>query len=223
MSTTTETTVRERPILFSAPMVRAILEGRKSCTRRIVKPQPETVDYPARYLPNEWGFYNGAYPPHGKAVRSPYGKPGERLFVKEAYRPTFHPELWDCVEYRADGVMRKPEGLTSEQGYRFSDACGVGPGRWKSSLFMPRWASRITLEVTGVRVERVKDISEADVESEGAIGVRDNLWGWENWDGGCWDTAQAAYAYLFDKINGAGSWDANPWVWVVEFKPVGAP
>jgi hypothetical protein len=179
--------MKERPILFSAPMIRAILEGRKSQTRRVMK-----------------GDYR--YP-------CPYGGTGDRLWVREALRRNTETNKW---EYAADGdVVSLPGGHPS-------GAAMIGWAHHKEgdvcvSIHMPRWASRITLEITGVRVERVQDISEADAMAEGVGGIRDmqfavalgNLHA---------PAHRLNYIDLWNEINGPGSWAANPWVWVLTFK-----
>ena len=161
----------ERPILFSAPMVRAILDGNKTQTRRVVKLKPDYMETFLR-LPN-------------KVACCPYGQPGGRLWVRETFEDC-ESALHSCVLYRADG--------------------GTPGTKWTPSIHMPRWASRITLEITGVRVERLQDISEEDAISEGTP------FPCGGWVGG--------YQKLWESIHGPGSWDLNPWVWVVEFKRV---
>ena len=207
--------MKERPILFSAPMVRALIDGTKTQTRRVVKydirgpSEPmDTWDwYDAK---GEWVGAHGRGYPFAKtnaALLSPYGQPCDRLWVRET---------WDAggndIGYRADMASRyvPPTDPHYGESMRMFDR---QRGRWNSSIYMPRWASRITLEVTGVRVERLQDISEADALAEGVTaGKYTGL-----------DRAYArAYSDLWEQINGPGSWDANPWVWVVEFKGIGA-
>ena len=190
--------MRERPILFSAPMVRAILAGTKTQTRRAIKA-------PGIFVSS--GAING----HGvvsmtdagiREVRCPYGQPGDRLWVREAWKVDLNHRF-----YRADG----------DPG---------GPVPWTPSIHMPRWASRITLEVTGVRVERPQDISEADAKAEGVHRCLDGLWSGGAWKHlrrpNCYADPCNAFCDLWASINGPGSWDANPWVWVVEFRRVEA-
>jgi hypothetical protein len=183
--------MKERPILFSAPMVRAILEGRKTQTRRIAKELNE--------MPNLDGILKRF--PNPKGCR--YGKPGDRLWVRETWA------------HERDGT-----GCPDDNGvlYRATD-----PGwddeetglRWRPSIFMPRRASRITLEITDVRVQRLQEISEEDAQAEGAVGALDQSVG-NNW------CASQAFAALWESINGPDSWDANPWVWAVTFRNLGA-
>jgi hypothetical protein len=224
----TATATKARPIMFSAPMIRALLAGRKTQTRRIAKFSNIPGDVPTHVVepyPGEWiawwahpksdpkevlAFSQQEYKP-GAGIKCPYGAAGDSLYVKEVFWPAFKRTGTSngCV-YRADYLP--PTQLDPQVANQKKV--------WRSPIFMPRWASRITLEITAVRVERVQDITEADVEREGAFGVRDNLWGWENWEGGCWETPQLAYQYLFDSINGKGSWAANPWCWCIEFAAV---
>lgn len=210
------TTVREKPILFTPENVRAIIDGRKTQTRRIVKPQPiADID---TFLPADpsgfWGFIGDS---PTQCIHCPYGEVGDRLWVKEGWRPevvhSHGQNSCDCgdveVKYLADGATRF-----------FSD--GSIPPEWTipkaakrggvTSLFMPRWASRLTLEITGIRVERLAEISEADAIAEGCqcAGVPASL------------ANRGAYAKLWESINGPGSWAANPFVWVIEFQPTEA-
>lgn len=213
-------TMKEHPILFSAPMVRAILEGRKTQTRRIVKPQP-WGDGEYRTAPQgcakvrwveeaqEWWFtpadvedYDPS-PYSYMAKTCPYGVVGDHLWVRETWA---HFNLWvpgpsgfGKICYRADGDLR---GASGPQGK---------PDRWRPSIHMPRWACRITLEVTDVRVERLQDISEEDARAEGVM-----LKGTSRYDG----EARDAFEALWCSINGAESWDANPWCWCISFKVI---
>lgn len=195
--------MKEHPILFSAPMVRGILENRKTQTRRIVKPQPEQFGSMIRMevkghgitanpsLANVWGGV------------CPYGQPGDRLWVRETfYCDDFRyprgpvEEMRKLMYYRAD----VPSG-------RFEDADEWGePGsHWKSSIHMPRWASRITLEITDVRVQRLQDISEDDAIAEGC-----------QRNDGPRGAPIGQFRELWNSIN--GNWDANTWVWCVSFR-----
>ena len=199
--------MKERPILFSAPMVRALLAGTKTQTRRIVK---------ARDL--EWMDVQQGLREPDNAERCPYGQPGDRLWVREAWRAEL---TWETT---------KPSGIPDEAAlwYEADDQPrnnGRGTkfkGKLRSSIHMPRDASRITLEITSVHVERLQEIDIADAQAEG---VSDTgafiLDGEGNEQGG----PIAEYAVLWDQINGPGSWEENPWVWVIEFKRVegGAP
>jgi hypothetical protein len=199
--------MKERPILFSAPMVRAIQAGTKSQTRRVAKPRVR----PSLLEPGDWtDQYVLDLGNHEWLMRDcPYGAPGDRLWVKEAH--LLDPPIdgtWPSVgdsfasindipaKYRNPGhVIYRADGKLERD------------WRWRPSIHMPRWASRITLEVTGVRVERLQAISEADAIAEGITHSTMN-------------DPRVEYRWLWESINGPGSWDANPWVWVVEFRRV---
>lgn len=194
--------MKERPILFSAPMVRAILAGTKTQTRRLMKPQPETQHDGEPYWHvggyRVWGYRPPSAVPlraGGNPLPCPYGVPGDRLWVRETWAP-----LTKGFAYSADPI------------YNYSPA-----GRWTSSIHMPRTASRITLEVTGVRVERLQDISKGDALAEGIVPAGDGngfqLADTTHYGGNPIDS----YLSLWESINGPGSSAANPWVWVVEF------
>lgn len=218
--------MKERPIIFSGPMVRAILDGRKTQTRRVVKNPglPCATDDQHR---DEF-MRNG---------RCPYGYPGDRLWVRETCRAFERREdAIDGVVYSADGAFRPIEN-TNKAADQWCDlyAYGKQRGRIVPSIHMPRWASRITLEVSGVRVERLQKITEADAVAEGLKSVAKDgklfKWGIPDSDGcpgndqpGSWHWHEwekspiAAFRKLWASINGSDSWDANPWVWVIEFK-----
>lgn len=228
----------ERPILFSAPMVRAILSGAKTQTRRIVKPQPHPDTYrwcsdaggTGKWMALRPSVTGGTAQCWGWAP-CPYGAPGDRLYVKEA--------AWMWCERRPNGTTKTGRPKWHYVPLRSAPIifCADHPGKpgtsvvspdtgnqwaWRKKLgrFLPKWASRITLEATGVRVERLQAISDADAEAEG-VGYADS-----GCDGECgWDPcslARVGFERLWKRINGAASWDANPWVWVVEFKRVEA-
>lgn len=199
--------MRERPILFAAPMVRAVLADVKTQTRRALKPA-------GRYR------LDLAAPADGGPSRCPYGKSGELLWVREAWDfiPEGDPGTPNCagIRYWADGgyELRSPPSDFNPMLY--------GKERVRPSIHMPRWASRITLEIIGVRVERLQDISEADAIAEGIqrwpLGFRVDVSGAPKHESRTFERAQAAYRWLWQSINGAGSWDLNPWVWVLQFK-----
>ena len=215
--------MKERPILFSGAMVRAILSGAKTQTRRIVKPQPVKVTrgsvicgLPVPVHPDDYAWPDGpgcvtvSCKPNGPTgwaeEHSPYGQPGDRLWVREAFCTDVRraPDLPQIV-YAADYASERPRI------------------RWRPSIHMPRWASRITLEITSMRVERLNDINEADAIAEGVTAVSSGGVTLFTTTGvNCFQTAKDAYAALWESINGPGSWDANPWVWVVEFRRVAA-
>ena len=204
--------VKERPILFSAPMVRAILEERKTVTRREVKKRAALDCLAAGFEPEFLAL-------PGNADLCPYGKPGDRLWVRET---------WYCDHFEVmRGPYLKPDDLdvseAIDDGTLVYAADGLTPYEadqpiWKPSIHMPRWASRILLEITAVRVERLQDISRADIRAEGLqcppeLASDDVSPNYRDW-------YPAAWRELWESINGADSWTTNPWVWVVEFKRV---
>lgn len=218
--------MKERPIIFSAPMVMAILDGRKTQTRRIIKPQFNATPGIAKITPHDleggrFGFFD-----EFQEYRCPYGQPGDRLWVRESWQHSnypFGPLDPDCdIFYRAD-YWDDPHGMDGEKS-------AEGKYRtWKRSFHMPKWASRIDLEITGVRVERLQDISEADAVAEGIerTGGAASCCPWKNYRKGdlgemtldC-SAPSRSYMTLWESINGAGSWDANPWIWVLEFQRI---
>ncbi|CDL45417.1 TPA: hypothetical protein M4206_000874 [Klebsiella pneumoniae] len=210
--------MKERGMIFNGEMVRAILDGRKTQTRRIMAPQPEQCPRGGHWWPsnvfktmlhvedemqNGKGGWGGIV---GDAC--PFGDVGDRIWVREAFASGLSTK--STLAYRA---THKREDL--EDG--FYDTI-----KWTPSIHMPRWASRILLEITGVRVERLNAISEEDARAEGII------------DGGCLNCGEPepcgcanpepdatdAFAYLWQSIYGQESWNADPWVWVIEFKRV---
>jgi hypothetical protein len=210
--------MRERPILFSSEMVRAILDGRKTQTRRVIKPQPIDVDLVEILCGNKVHYRRPTDDPMieealklpeyqvrsviaGLKENCPYGKPGDRLWVRETWAWRYGKEKYKDqrdIEYKATNEI------------------GSGVIFWKPSIFMPRWASRIMLEIVNVRVERVQDISRNDCILEG-LSSKISL---NNYGTG--SIEKDGYAVLWDSINakrGYG-WDVNPWVWVIEFKKV---
>lgn len=202
-------------------MVRAILDGTKTQTRRVVKPDISEDINPASVM---WNPYNKVIQSHhdGTIVKCPYGIPGDRLWVKETHRAVFSKALDEPhLQYRADGAFREPRNDIEHNQFAgilddpFGRIIEDSERKWRPSIFTHRWASRITLEVTGIRVERLNEISEKDAKAEGCGG--------EFWkDGTMTRSPIAQYIALWESINGPGSWEANPWVWVVEFRKVGA-
>lgn len=200
----------ERPILFSGPMVRAILDGKKTQTRRVVKPtmtapriaplrmEPwidefsgaqETDD---RGLPCWLGFHPD-YPGDAKWFSCPYGREGDRLWVRET---------WACDEY---GRRHQSQGMV----YYRADAESMGA--WRPSIHMPRWASRITLEITAVRVEPLQNIGEMDAMHEGCKLPTNSPRNYRRAFRALWNDINEKHGY---------GWDSNPWVWVVSFRRV---
>lgn len=189
----------ERPIIFSAPMVRAILAGTKTQTRRAVKLKPwHQIEQRDDGTLWPWMYDDDRASDHW--VPCPYGQLGDRLWVRETFaKIDGQTQPWIETDYRA----------TYTHGDRLGDSLGIKK-RWTPAIHMPRAASRITLEVTGVRVERLQHISETDTVAEGIPA------GEVSPD----DAGRFAYRLLWESLHGPGSWDANPWVWVVEFKRI---
>ena len=202
--------MNEKPILFNGEMVRAILEGRKTQTRRIVndKHLPFVTNMLENFVNNQWD-----------KRPFPYGKPGDRLWVRETWataatfdhmKPSNIPKgqhIWCTVEDDSDFVV----------------SAGHWRGKTRPSIFMPRWASRITLEIKSIRVERLQEISEEDAKAEGMELTPVGTATWSN---------RQSFQVLWDSINANRkdkqgnplpyTWDDNPWVWVVEFEKVGS-
>ncbi|MBX5238675.1 hypothetical protein [Rhizobium sp. NLR22b] len=219
----------DRPILFSGPMVRALLAGTKTQTRRTLKFQPALGISIIRKTIRP---IDGS-PYHSFERRSVYGnyageldiriKRGDRLWVKE------NPAIVPRTAYRmSEGVQQtlRPDDDHDAAVYA-AEWDRSKPGRWRPSIHMPRWASRLMLTVTDVRVERLQDITEADAIAEGIEPFTDFLpYGchWKRYRDGGWnsyvDTAVASYASLWTEINGPGAWEANPWVVAYTFTVV---
>lgn len=229
--------MKERGMIFNGEMVRALLDGRKTQTRRPVKLPHTDRDAMCELSGNELAGELSA----GNYRNSPHGKPGDRIWVRETFQgPLFDFDLMDsyckdstpfekpefCV-YKADGVPA-PE---------FYDADDELHCRWRPSIHMPRWASRITLEITDVRVERLNSISEEDAQREG---VHTEVWDqtvvarnyaasdefFQFWSDDMPNFVEmnelyrSSFRSLWESIYGAENWQANPWVWVIEFKRV---
>lgn len=207
--------MKERPILFSGPMVRAILEGRKTVTRRpvrggqIPKERHDEPDPAFRWSAvgqhdPRWGFLvTGATEAEcaqelARAGRCPHGKPGNRLWVRETYA-----DIGCRLTYRADT----------------DDGAHCQVKKWTPAIHMFRKDSRILLKIAAVRVERLQDISEDQAVAEG-VHFDKRRWFATDEGGPAFTWPQHAFEHLWRSINGADSWDANPWVWVVEFKRV---
>ncbi|MCO3307208.1 hypothetical protein FA203_23950 [Pseudomonas aeruginosa] len=205
-------TPRERPILFNEQMVRAILEGRKTVTRRVMKPQPDflgsMVDPNTPFKTLDAGLH--------ARITCPYGEPGDRLWVREAWAADAQV---DAIAPR-DLSQGEPIWYPADFSVRQTGCSMISKGRGRPSIHMPRWASRILLEITAVRVERLQDISEDQARAEGIT------------DGGCSScgnhepcgcecpapSAVDSFVHLWRSTG--GNWESNPWVWVVEFKRV---
>jgi hypothetical protein len=216
------TPLRQRPILFSGPMVRALLSGTKTQTRRIVKPQPHhgPVGEMVHLGDGGWAMDDGDLSGHWQC---PYGVPGDLLIVRETFRlpDTFDPHSPAAAKLMV-GSDRSPNVFyLADSSVRSAGSYTGSPGKTRVSIHMPRWASRLTLEITDVRVERLQDISEADAVAEGVSNSMDAC-GRMFWTAPPSDdfinSARFAYLRLWDAINGDGSAAANPWVWAVSFK-----
>ena len=208
--------MKERPILFSATMVRALLAGTKTQTRRVVKMKTHhQIEERDNGTPWPW-MYDGERDADSW-MACPYGQPGDRLWVRETWRTDARLDDKAPNAFSGWPVKYEADSTALNHGAFF----GQTDGKTRVSIHMPRWASRITLEITGVRVERLQDISEADALAEG---IEDRGKGFAVYgtdDGITFDPIRS-YRSLWEQINGPGSWDANPWVWVVEFRSVEA-
>ncbi|WP_262033994.1 ASCH domain-containing protein [Serratia liquefaciens] len=224
--------MKERPVIFNGEMVRAILDGRKTQTRRAISDRHlhliDVASQVGECYPLESGIDHANSQSYYRE-HCPFGQVGDRLWVREAYQgPLFNFDQMETYledtskferpefcEYRADGG-RTPEYYDADDNLRHG---------WKPSIHMPRWASRILLEITAVRVERLNDISEADAINEG-IDADSLAESQDNYD--CIadhnmtgrPTAKGHFSDLWQSIYGEESWAANPWVWVIEFKRV---
>ncbi|HCD1345727.1 TPA: hypothetical protein M9Z22_004755 [Klebsiella pneumoniae subsp. pneumoniae] len=221
------TKITERGMIFNGEMVRALLSGRKTQTRRIIKPQPEVTlsgSLSGRWLSRP---LNGLLLPKIEdiAIHCPFGAVGDRIWVRETWGVVSHAFsddglMIDWVPDRpATAIHEMPFGNGYYSGYAiyaadgdftWGDDDGYEDGRscWKPSIHMPRAASRILLEITDVRVERLRSMSQDDARAEGVIAASGPM------------EAGLAFRELWDSIYGEESWKANPWVWVIEFKRV---
>jgi len=192
------TTTKERPILFSGEMVRAILDGRKTQTRRVIKPHPSSG---VRWSPVVFAGHGGWTDGHGAPLRCRYGGPDDLLWVRET---------WQDLRPHQERVV-------------YAATLGDVVTKWRPSIHMPRWASRITLRVVDVRVERLQGISHKDAQAEG---IYPNAAGYLNaaspFDGCLKHDYVTAFRSIWNSINAARGydWETNPWVWVVEFEKV---
>ncbi|HFZ0441505.1 hypothetical protein ACRAOD_16765 [Raoultella ornithinolytica] len=219
--------MKERGMIFNGEMVRALLGGRKTQTRRIMAPQPaDDIERSAFPNPDAIGWKSSLKHKHGSTTAHfcPFGAVGDRIWVRETFQgPLFDYEQMEAFledsskfekpefcQYAADGGHR-PEYQDADDNLRYG---------WRPSIHMPRWASRILLEITDVRVERLNSISQEDAQAEGL-----ELTGWRPTysdpdSGGEVMTPYDNFAELWSSIYGDESWQANPWVWVIEFKRV---
>jgi hypothetical protein len=211
--------MKERGILFSGAMVRALLAGTKAQTRRVVRSNLGKVP-PVRISPGPGLPDVGEYwCEPGGWIRCPYGTIGDRLWVRETWcLYTAEGQRDAAVRYRAGGEITPV--VMPEQAARTAS----GSERWRPSIHMPRWASRITLQVTEVRVQRLQDISEEDARAEGITGPHDvgyPAYRVPDDSKPRYSCAVAAYEALWDSINGdRAPWASSPWVWAVSFRRV---
>jgi hypothetical protein len=237
--------MRERPILFSAPMVRAIVAGTKTQTRRVVKWREVVPGLNMGFsglrvdsTPAGWVLESDTRNSREwrcEPTPCPYGKPGDRLWVRETWQIADWNDAGEpCIRYAADLAVRWPAlpmestDWAQDTWAALSDPDNVlidgraADRRWRSSIHMHRWASRITLEVTGVRVERLQDISEEDAIAEGIELVPGPepypMWMDYSKPGTRISCPIESYRTLWESINGPGSWSANPWVWAIDFR-----
>ena len=230
--------MKERPIIFNTEMVKAILDGRKTQTRRVMKPQPVKKDGFWELYGAGWGYDNGTVPcvpGHSLSEKNPYGRPGDLLYVRETWKPaewSADGDDWHIV-YKAGGNgIVAPHLFDDEQKeldfwIKLSDeldeaCCPMDEGwylqpidyvKWRPSIFMPKNAARIWLKVKSVRVERVQDISDKESIAEGIP------------NGAYAVNPKTSFRKLWDSINakrdgGIYSWESNPWIWVVDFEVV---
>ncbi|HBK4632974.1 MULTISPECIES: ASCH domain-containing protein [Klebsiella] len=194
----------ERGMIFNGEMVRAILDGRKTQTRRPVKFPVHDKNLGCELAGNELAGELS----EGNYLNSAFGKPGDRIWVRETFR--VHSRATDVATLVYKASMRNS---WTEQTHRVPVSVCNKPAtseKWTPSLLMPRWASRILLEITNVRVERLRSMSQDDARAEGVIAASGPM------------EAGLAFRELWDSIYGEESWKANPWVWVIEFKRCGS-
>lgn len=265
----------DRPIIFSAPMVRALIAGRKTQTRRVIKPQPPARPEPnchpsheprheipyldaycgeprtpqnPRGMSRNWHWWQVDDRPGLVACRAPYA-PGDRLYVREAWKPgAWRDDGRVAVDYRASPELINTPWITMPEGVDWGDLwCrwtdeivsagsipdddgmhhwepGKSPMRWRSPIHMPRWASRLTLTVTEVRVQRLQEISEADAEAEGIERLKSGRGFYDPTVSkaavhfGDWtSTARQGFCRLWNSLHGQDAWDANPFVCAITF------
>lgn len=239
--------MKERPILFRGSMVRAILDGRKTQTRRIIKPQPSLESGRELHWNEErqsfgywWteyrmgsGTMQEPYAEHFESIRCRHGVPGDRLWVKENYfiasTDTGSVSLGFGERIPPGKTLRDTDGgldvihVSDPEIWNWADK-RIDSDRLRPSIFMPRWTSRITLEITDVRVERVQSISEEDAKSEGIsvlpLQSADDPSAWYQSAPGVHQdrSARGSFVQLWCSVNGKELWDANPWVWALTFQ-----
>ncbi|WP_337038615.1 MULTISPECIES: hypothetical protein [Pseudescherichia] len=220
----------ERGMIFNAEMVGAILDGRKTQTRRVVNGVPTTHDF------HGWVLSSTSAKDEGKAcwaigkspllkqpirVRCPFGEVGDRLWVREAFR------VMGCATDVARLMYKASERNSFTESTRTVPvaSCTKQPSqKWTPSIHMPRWASRITLEITNVGVQRLQSISQNDAAREGLVRLpasgRYCINQGDQYFGGASHDAREVFSWLWSSIYGEESWESNPWVWVIEFRRV---
>lgn len=206
--------MKEGPILFGAPMVRAVLADSKTQTRRVVKEAAMLGGWETGH--NSRGDITSRWPLGSdlKPAPCPYGQPGDRLWVREAHAP------------RADCLVSWQRSMTESYNrmqptdicYRADEKARDWVEKWRPSIHMPRWASRLLLDITEVRVERLQEISEADAIAEGIVAQRGGGWGLPAGEHFHMYDPRISYWSLWESINGAGTVDTDPWVWAVSFQ-----
>jgi hypothetical protein len=210
---------KERPILFSTEMVQAILAGRKTQTRRVIKPQPpedckdsepmiDWCDFEDHGWKNCFVSFEMAQG-DSHSVKSPYGKVGDLLWVRETWAPMYNE--FGYTGYKADDFS----GIDNIKDHLYK-------GKWKPSIHMPKSRARIFLEITEIKAQRLQDISEEDAKNEG-ISITESG-NYKNYGHAPYnkdlEDAASSFMTLWWRINGMDSWDANPWVWVIKFKVI---
>ena len=223
--------MKERPVIFNGEMVRAILDGRKTQTRRVMKVQPESSGFGLRFITESlnnrdtgkyfWSQSDacGINKPRSKPFSCPFGQVGDRLWVRETFAGHYLDD--NQIQDIKDGRDKAEDLCEYRADYSEDAECADG---WTPSIHMPRWASRILLEITAVRVERLNDISEEDAKAEGVKTAGDMLPDYPDTfltPKGDFATAKVAFQRLWQSIYDEDSWAANPWVWVIEFRRAG--
>lgn len=206
--------MKERPILFSAPMVRALLAGTKTQTRRAVSRGNSVLDWDGNSLA-KWGGLDLSIATAFNRICPRWWRPGDRLWVKETFGLHAHLDFTDWHRGSIRGEIEDDIRERFAVAYR-ADHYDKDHAAWRPSIFMPRWASRITLEITDVRVQRLRDITDEDAKAEG---ITEAEAAYER-DVYPHDSYRRAYSALWDRINGPGAWASNPWVWALTFKRV---
>lgn len=238
-----------RPMLFKTAMVQALLAGTKTQTRRLVKPQPDTSDDRPLEIWHGWPSLARSGEQYHN-ITPPYGRPGDVIWVRETWWSGYPYEgdepQYERLEYwyKADTGDARPGDVSDEWCYNEFGLNKECWPRWKSSMFMPREACRLFLEITDIRVEQLQDISESDAVAEGVdyaefstktegvdMGLDEVRWrdyahsGWPHAEKSqlMYGSAVGSYRSLWEQINGYESWDRNEWVWVVTFKRIEEP